>query len=274
MVAIAGAATVCILLLEHWATRRWRRMFLGGERAALLAAVAVALGVSVPLVPGRNLARFMFVSWTVMLLVVRTAYQASLYDCLQNSALAPRPNRMAALVAANYTFEMEAPTLGQVETIPQLRGNHHRILSADELQRRIVALPNVTNDVALVVSSAAMAYLSRLNAKRYRYGIQVIGEHLQQVSMVAYMPLHSTFKATLNDHVDRLHSSGLMDLWFRVWAPVPRRRSERETEPQPLRLDELMGTFVLCWMLMGVACVAFVVEVCAPHVYRYYNDRF
>lgn len=263
LACIAGVAACTLMLLDHCAASRWRSLFLGGDRGPLLTAVAIGLGASVQMVPRRNLARFMFVSWTVLLFVVRNTYQAYLCYFLQSEHLIPRPSTLAGLVDGNYTIHLESTSLSMMHNISQLRGINFEVLSTVELFREISVLPTMTGNIGLVLGSSIVSYYNLQNVFKYAVPTAMIPEQMMLLPIVVYMPRNSGLKLAFDTHIERVISAGLMDYWFEQFAPRTVRSTDREgtTEPRKLLLEQLLGTFVLCAVLLAIACATFGLEL-------------
>lgn len=260
---VFSAAVATVLLLDRCAPRRWRSLFLGADRVPLLSTVAVALGCGISPLPRRNLGRFMFISWTLLLFVLRNTYLGCLCYFMQSGRLRARPSTMVDMVAANYTIQLEYGALAFVMQIPQLADAHFQIVHEHEYETNLQTMPVITADIGVVTTTAMLAYYSRLGLLKYGATTVMPAEHLRTVPIVLFMPHGSALKPSLNQHIRYLVAGGIIGFWFKTLVPHMPLSSRRasSTEPRQLSLEPLLGTFVLCAVLLLVAFVVFALEV-------------
>lgn len=262
LAGIAIATMVAVLLLDRCVPARWRKLFLGDDRRPLLSTIAIAFGCSVSPMPRRNLGRFMFLSWTFLMFVLRNTYQSYMFLFLQSEQLRARPVTMAGLVAANYTMHVEQATLGLVQNFPQLAGARFQIQSAKQLLHETATLSTITSNIAVMISNDILAYYN--NQNRLAGGLQVAmpEERVGQIPTTMYMPIGSALLPKFNELIQLAISAGLMEYWIEKFAPTssPSHRQSK-TAPRTLLVEHLLGTFVLFAVLMMLAGSVFALEV-------------
>lgn len=268
LVTICGTAAAVVWLLNRCTSaRRWRSHVLGGDRRPLFTAMTIALGYSVPRQPRRNLARFMFLSWTMLLFVVRNAYQGYLFVVLQRHQRRPRPDTIDELIAANYTIYMEQSSLTVIGGIPQLA--HAQLDFYDDPMAAMRLLLRTTADVAYVLSTVCLEYF---NWKENRQGesIAIPKDRLIVVPLTLYMGNLSSFRPAFNQQIARFMGAGLMEHWLQRYSPraIPGTADGLRPEPSKLLMEHMLGTFMGCILMLGVACVVFVGEVVVDRVRR------
>lgn len=82
--------------------------FVAGERnkTAFLNTVSVLFGGAVTLSPKRNFARTVFIIWIFGCIVVRSAFQGSLFEYIQKPRNSPSAATLTELIDRNYTLYM------------------------------------------------------------------------------------------------------------------------------------------------------------------------
>lgn len=263
LLGIIGFGTVTVLLLQDTraVNAERRRLCVGRDAAPLLTAIAVALGCSVPELPRRNFARFMFVSWTTLALVLRTVYQAGLCYFMQRNVLQSRPGTLQELVAANYTINMEKSIRQMFADFEELRGSSIVEYEMEQLDA-LHLLHQVDTDVATVVSGIALSYHNRLDREGPK--IPLPRERLMLITSAFYMPINSSLEMALNDPIQQMTSAGLIEHWLQEKVGllgILHKNANTRTKPSILMLEQLLGAFWVCAILLAVSFVVFLLEL-------------
>lgn len=82
--------------------------FLAGHHnnTPFLNVISVLFGGGVTALPKRNFARTMLIIWILGCIVVRSAFQGSLFEYIQKPRNSPSANTFAELIDRNYTLYM------------------------------------------------------------------------------------------------------------------------------------------------------------------------
>lgn len=264
-----GAAAV-LLLIDVVAPSGWRTLLIGPDRRPLSTALAVALGYGVTRVPERNFARFMFISWTVLMFVVRNSYQGYLCYFLQRHRVIPRPTTVDELMAANYTIYVEPSSKMFLEMIPQFK--HASYADYFGQLNSMPHLATTTEDAAYVMSVIVVQYFNHMEIRRGR-SVDVSSERLLLVPASIFTPKDSSLKPTFNYLIERITSAGLLEKWMNWLAPKMPASVAAEMErvgPSKLLMEQMRGTFVICALMLAGSCVVFALELI---VYRVQMKR-
>lgn len=264
----ASATAIVVLLLDRCVPSWWRSLFLGEDRRPMLSTFAIALGCGISPLPRRNLARFMFLSWTVLLFVLRNSYLSYMCYFLQSEQLQSRPVTMAGLVADNCIIYVTRPMLSLFVNIPELAGAIVRVQSKKAQLNLTVTLPVITENIGVMTTRTQLAYHSRDALRTFGVTIAMPSESIVSIPVVIYMTRGCGLQPKLNEHINRLQSAGLIPYWFKQTAPtmMSSARTEGPLEPRTLLLEQLLGAFVLCAVILVLAVPVFVLEVL---VYRF-----
>lgn len=72
-----------------------------------LAFVQIFFGIGLVITPGRNFARFLFMMFTILWLIIRTAYQAKMFDFLQYDIKQPIANNIQEVIEKQIPVSVE-----------------------------------------------------------------------------------------------------------------------------------------------------------------------
>lgn len=258
--ATCVAATVVLLLQDTSAiSAERRRLCVGHDTAPLLTAIAVALGCSVLVLPRHNFARFMFVNWTTLALVLRTVYQAGLCYFMQRQLLQPQPATLHELVAANYTIYME-PSVKQILANFTALDDMNIIEFNKEQSVVLEALNDTEKNDAYIVSAMVLADHNR----RIRVGprIPVPRERIMEISTAIFMPFNCSLELALNWPIQQMTSAGFLSHWMEgMGLKKARRHPHVRLEPKILLLSQALGVFWICAILLAVSFAVFLLEL-------------
>lgn len=83
--------------------------------------IAVFLGVSMTVLPRRNFARFLLTIWMIGCVVLRNAYQGSLFQFISTSKSAPVVNSLDEMLAENYSIYVRKELFYMFDQIPKAK---------------------------------------------------------------------------------------------------------------------------------------------------------
>lgn len=252
---VQAMAMLSVLALTRYAAPSWRRLILGPDRGPQLTTVSIALGVGVTQMPKRNFARFMFLSWMMLLFVLRNTYQGALFYILQRTRLQPRPTTMAGLLAANYTIATEFVHRDTVKAIPQLADAQFEYFEY-ELDA-VQDVWNRTDNVAYVLSTAVMGYYNTVYQPLGK-GLKIPTERLMAVPITIY--LKSTILTQMNVQIRLMISAGLLDYWYKDMV-YSMKTMDSGVTPKPIVVRQLIGLLGVCGVLLVASLLAFVLEL-------------
>lgn len=100
-----------------------RRVFVVGAQnpTPYLNMIAVFLGVSMTVLPRRNFARFLLTVWMMGCIVLRNAYQGSMFQFMSNSKSAPVVNSLDDMLANNYSLLVRKELFYLFDQIPKAK---------------------------------------------------------------------------------------------------------------------------------------------------------
>lgn len=112
-----------------------------------------------------------------------------------------------------------------------------------------------------------MIYLNKLNQKNFTFN--VCNEIIMTVPVVFYLHKNSFLTDILNEKIDDLKSSGLIDYWISKYLdPNYLHLKSSMQGPKILNFRELLGAFQLCSFGLFCATISFVIEHCVHFARR------
>lgn len=102
---LMGILLTCALLTTTFLSER-KLEFLSGEgnKTPFLNTISVLFGGSMTTLPKRNFARTILIIWIIGCVVLRSAFQGSLFEFIQKPRNLPSPSTLDELVKRNFTL--------------------------------------------------------------------------------------------------------------------------------------------------------------------------
>lgn len=97
-----------VIVSLKWCSKAEQRKFIVGakNRTPYINMINICLGGSVTTSPKRNFARYVLIVWLIGCIILRNAYQGSLFDVLRKLKTTPPKDTLDAMVDANYSLYM------------------------------------------------------------------------------------------------------------------------------------------------------------------------
>lgn len=96
-----------VIVSLKWFKVDQRKFIVGAKnRTPYMNMINICLGGSISTSPRRNFARYMLIVWLFGCIILRNAYQGSLFDVLRKPKSAPPKDTLDAMLDANYSLYM------------------------------------------------------------------------------------------------------------------------------------------------------------------------
>ncbi|XP_053699479.1 uncharacterized protein LOC128746456 [Sabethes cyaneus] len=232
-------------------------------RTPTLNLLSVLFGGSSVRCPTRNFARTLLMLWTLCTLVVRTAYQGSLYKYLQAPKNFSAPSTIDAIQREGLYFYMLDIDLQYFVNYPRvfdrIRFFSHQYSATVEKMEQI---GREELDGALLTLVDSVAFHNQVYPPEDF--IQITREVVCTFPMVIYYPKHSLLKRIFDQEIKKLRTTGLMQLWASRYGNYDfLRRTKMTALTKPLSVGHLAGAFELYGVLLTLSGIVFLVEVIA-----------
>ncbi|XP_062539200.1 uncharacterized protein LOC134207510 [Armigeres subalbatus] len=256
-------AVGCIAIVNKldWTVRNF--VYGRGNRAPVLTLICVLLVGGVNRCPRRNFARTLVMFWILFTLILRTAYQGSLYRILQTTLNVTSPTTLHGIYDANLDLYMRDSAKQYITIAPEL-SNKILFLTTDRLIRHMVDQLGQRKlvNAAILLSVDRVAHYNKFNpANQF---IKIIRDTMFRYHMTIFYPKNSLLKFAFDMEVLKLSQSGLLELWASRYGDYNFHRMMEQTEfIKPLAIEHLIGAFEIHVVLLAVSVIVFLLEAIA-----------
>uniref|UniRef100_A0A182X7L3 Putative ionotropic receptor ligand binding domain-containing protein n=1 Tax=Anopheles quadriannulatus TaxID=34691 RepID=A0A182X7L3_ANOQN len=234
-----------------------------GVSTPVLNLLSVLFGGAVVQLPMRNFARTLLFLWMYYCLVVRTCYQGSLYEYLQERKNFSPLQTVDALVRNDYRFYSLHGTSLYLERMPQILSRITWLpdddASVDRLLTELATRQARTS--ALFIDLERVAYHNRFYV---RGGLVYIANVvLVRLPIGIYYPKKSCLANRFDHELDRLRTSGYVSyrLGHYLNYDACKGPADYQPLPTPLTTDQLVGCYETLFGLLLVATGLLLLEL-------------
>uniref|UniRef100_A0A182MZR6 Ionotropic glutamate receptor L-glutamate and glycine-binding domain-containing protein n=1 Tax=Anopheles dirus TaxID=7168 RepID=A0A182MZR6_9DIPT len=265
-----GAALAVIYAVQLSRSRAVREFVYGrGVHTPVLNLIGVTVGGGLLRLPTRNFARTLLLLWMCFCLVVRTCYQGSLFQYLQERKHVAPLQTVDALVQHDYRFYSMLGSGLYLQQLPAVLARITWLPDADEsIERLLLALATSrTPATAVFTDVERLAFHNRFRAVRAG-PVHMAPTVLVRLPIGIYYPRQSCLANQFDRELDSLLASGYVtyrlahyvnyDLFGR---PVASRQ-----EPTPLTTDHLIGCYETLLALLLAATALLLLELVSRRV--------
>jgi hypothetical protein len=238
------------------------------------------LGGAQNTLPRGNFARFLLMNFLIFSLVIRTAYQGSMYQLIRSNRKHSEMQSIDEIKSENLNFYVLKTTS---EMFYNSMGLHGRYTSTGfNLQIWFLNKITIFFRVINVTSTEREKILNQLDKSQFKHTL-IMGrykilhrnfltrgtsklilckEQLMSISIVFYTPKNFYLNTALDDKISLFRSSGLVQFWHTFDKKLFDDKKDSK-EPKMLKLHQLKGAFYL-WLLGCCGSVFFFIyEFCA-----------
>lgn len=220
--------------------------------------------------PSSNFARYIFVMWLLLTLILRSSYQALLYDFFNTQKLIPGPANLDQLIQHKYKLVVTQPTADSLSYIKAVRNREIELLVTNGNETGVFNILE-DNPEKNFVASTPSDFLSYYMISEQKYGkFNILKEDIYAHHISVYFTKHSYLKLPVNRILRDLRASGIIGHWSRLFVKETHEinmNKNRLDLPKPsLTLTQLCGIFELQCCMWLVALLVFFVEYVRGHV--------
>lgn len=113
------------------------------------------------------------------------------------------------------------------------------------------------------VSEIKAGYYNKLQRHDTESYVSISKQRLMMVPIVFHLRKHSCLTAPINNRLEKLVNSGLMEHWVDEYRDAKYSTVRKIRTPQTLTMDQIKGIFYICAALHATALIVFVVEFLA-----------
>uniref|UniRef100_A0A182QST3 Ionotropic glutamate receptor L-glutamate and glycine-binding domain-containing protein n=1 Tax=Anopheles farauti TaxID=69004 RepID=A0A182QST3_9DIPT len=217
-----------------------------------------------------NSTRLFFTGFLLNTLVMRTLYQAGMFQRLQSSAsLASDLNTLSAINKAGLNYNMFRSTLQFYKDNPMVPASRIRLVQNDH-QEWDELFEALAHDRLGGVMASPADYVAYYVKRRGKYGVVYLGKNTGfMFNLGIQYPKATPLQGAFDAWILRLHASGLVHNWLeqyrdnRYWT-----NAKEDPVPASLKWNQISGGFALCGVLLVLASLVFLGELLYYHGYR------
>lgn len=216
--------------------------------------IVVMMGNPIKILPRRNCARLLLMSWLLATLVLRNAYQAKLFDSLRISKRIPIPRTISGLEAQNYILVTDK----YVEFYPS---NMTRIISNITQRYRMVQ----QSDRERFITTSMLDTLAWHNRQNWKTScLTYIEEPIYNAQISMYFKKHSILRSIFDYRIKQLSWGGITSYIGEKHVKKQFQVMNANSQHRPvISSNMLRGLYMLYAMLMAIACTQFALELLA-----------
>ncbi|CRK90118.1 CLUMA_CG003836, isoform A [Clunio marinus] len=213
------------------------RNFLIGEniKEPYLNVLVAVYGGSQHKLPDRNFARSLLMVFLMFCLVMRTIYTGSLYRYLQAPITHSEAQSIDDMLERDFKFYTVSSILDLLQG--QDRINKRLVLFPPDRRNEIINEINTNPNFkgALFRSLTGILYYNQLNYNKTQS--MICKEMFMMFHVVIYVPKDFYLKEAINQKIQILIASGLIEFWHKSIIDQRFRRIEEDDEPESIKLD-------------------------------------
>jgi hypothetical protein len=234
--------------------------FLIGEKVKnpFLNVFAVLFGVSQSKLPKGNFARYILMIFIIYALVVRTVYQAGIYNIIKSNARKPEVASIDEMIAEKFDFYIYETLAPRVKDFRFYEFS--KVFSNDDIDfyRRKTLDPSFKGVVFNYLDQ--LLYQNMINFKNFTY--HICKERFSTYQFVFYFRKNHYLVDDVNSKIDLMLEFGIIQHINSNYADTKFLKISTDTkQPIQLTLKHFMGAFRLFGISIGFAVSIFAVEM-------------
>ncbi|CAD7090650.1 unnamed protein product [Hermetia illucens] len=235
-----------------------------GNDSPILQMFATAIGENATILPKRNFGRTILSIWLLANIIVRSSYQGLLFGFLQKTQYKKIPLTLDGLLDEGYKiyaprsfisiFEAVGIPPEKCETIKLPIEPYFRRTQDPQCKRTLIT----TNFQIIIYNSENWS----------RPALDLLPQRVFQLPMVILYKKNSYLKAPFDRTLQKLIGSGLIDHWASLYMNRTASNDELISDPKAITVQDFLGTFMLCGILLVVALFVLIMELVASNWVR------
>ncbi|XP_070496199.1 glutamate receptor ionotropic, NMDA 1-like [Chironomus tepperi] len=206
--------------------------------------------------PKNNFARLLLMSFLIYSLVIRNAYQGSLYKFLQSDGQYKEPQTIAELIDKKYKFIIAKTNIDIVKkSYPKMFNTSYIMEENDQ----------VDLDVSMKRFDRTASFASKITLMNYSlandyFPYKICQEHFVTFNVVMFYNKNFFLKTAIDDAIRTLLMHGFMDYWIKQYDKTDKWKL-KSIKPKVITFNHLSGSFSLLLIGTALSVLVFVVEI-------------
>ena len=240
-----------IQIIAHFKDIKIRDFILGPKnKHPIYNMITTFLGYSLPtqILPKRNFARFILMSWLLLALELRSGYQGKMFHSLRLAKRSPVPRTIAELLSKDYTFVN--PTYTDFYSV-------NKTVLMDEPLRHVQLTEK------RLTSALLMDYLIQFNYDhRENPPLSPVDEAIFAYQLVMYFPKYSILQESFDRKLKMYSSAGIISYLAKKYNSMRTQNLNAEAEDVGvITFENLRGLYHIYLALCGISIVVFALEM-------------
>lgn len=259
--------------------------FLAGERnkTPFLNAISILFGGAVTVLPKRNFARTMFIIWIFGCIILRSAFQGSLFEYIRKPRNLPAAGTLSELIDRNYTLYMSTAIYQLFINTSKFHRKYNQLgpynlfhqfsmlylcfsiqihnFGTDE--KYDILLDSNFNG-AILTTDVGISYYNMRHFKTTGV-VSSTKDRMFLLPFCVFFRKQSCLTKPVTKLINRYTNSGLLEHWTSQYFQTNfvKVKVERfdDQQPQRLNMKQLLGGFIISSVLFMVAFVVFLFEI-------------
>ncbi|XP_059223287.1 uncharacterized protein LOC106085013 [Stomoxys calcitrans] len=222
--------------------------------------LSILYGISVHNnIPYGNFARFLFNSWVLYNLVLRSAYNGELFKMLHDGTTHNDVETIEQEVQKNYTI-YTFPSLAKVIKYVQPKANLKPFDGVYNLHSTLQRIGDENNQekIAICLLKLTIQYYNQMNPTKR---VKILPQILLSSPLVFFMPHHSFLRLRAASFILETHQAGLMRRYRTLILYTTPKKQRQHGEATNLSMSVLMGLFYVYGALMILCIFVFILEM-------------
>lgn len=268
-----------IFLLKFYPEEVRSFIYGSGTGMALMNLVNVFFGGAMIRTPGRNFARTLLFFWLYYCFVMRSLYQGSLFEYLQQSKNFSHVNSLRRIEAEGMPYWMSQGSTMFVRDLPRIMQRYvelnffelyHRKMACfrttiipDDNSHRFEVFRKQSLHQLNVAVLTTFDHVAAYNEKYYKRGIvHLARDVLQWAPICLYYPKKSCLAERFDREIIQIQRAGLIEHWLHEYIGYRffRRAKIHHHSPEVMTNEHLMGCYEALSVLLVMACGLFALE--------------
>lgn len=229
-----------IVLLKY--TKKQIKHFIMGRnnRIPFFNMFAIFSGNSATYLPKRNFSRTILMIWILSSLIIRAAYQDSLFHFMQKETSVNNHYTLSTLIKENFTFHVPESSLKYFDDLKEIKKRLRILLPTD--------LPDRVLKKVVLSTKGHVAYRNKLKKQKEL----ITDDNIFILSLAIFVRKSSYLLHTVNNEIQLYLANGLMDRWVTEYIQekyVGSTTRSSVKELKKLTNSELLGGYEICAVL-------------------------
>lgn len=227
-----------------------------GVHSPIMNIYLTILGISQPVLPTRNFARFILTMFVLLCLILRTVYQGGLFKFLQTDQYSKEPHTVADLIDQKYSIVTIPHVLDVLGSTYKNLFKSAILVPLDQIEDINQSLG--TREKAFMIITREDLLSHSLHHDDFPYFI--VKEKLYLENYVMYFAKDYVLKIGIDESIQQIKAGGFFIHWTSQYDRTDKWK-QKKTGPKVIMFKHLRASFNLLLIGFLLASVTFLIEV-------------